>query len=411
MINQSSVERIRKISRAILATVVVFVLTITYFATTAFAGMLGEYSVEIVDGANTTTVTTNETAAFEILNQNSILLGPSDKVDISNFESGKGGTIVINRLKSVNIDFKGNITSYSVYANTVEEALAEIGIALSDGEEINFNATDKVADGMVIKIATPFSVELTADGTTKSYALLEGTVADLLAIAQITLGENDYTEPSAEIQLEVGMQVVVNRVEYKTETKVEQVKYSTKEIKDSSLLQGSKKTVSDGKYGSDRVTYNVKYINGSASEYVETQRTTISEPVEKVVKVGTKPYSKDFESNGVERKGNRYVGEVIKGRKTHYCACKKCNGSSSTGTTASGIKVYNGMTNPYIVACNWLPLGSIIDVDGVQYTVADRGGRGLSPVGRIDVFTPEGHSACIKKGTGSCKITVLRIGW
>ena len=69
------------------------------------------------------------------------------------------------------------------------------------------------------------------------------------------------------------------------------------------------------------------------------------------------------------------------------------------------------MSNPYIVACNWLPLGSIIDVDGVQYTVADRGGRGLSAVGRIDVFTPEGHSACIKKGTGSCKITVLRLGW
>ena len=103
MINQSSVERMRKLSRVLLATVVVVLLTITYFATTAFAGMLGEYNVTIVDGDDTIAVTTNETAAFEILEQNSITIGPDDKVDISAFESGKGGTIVIQRLKSVNM--------------------------------------------------------------------------------------------------------------------------------------------------------------------------------------------------------------------------------------------------------------------------------------------------------------------
>ena len=53
----------------------------------------------------------------------------------------------------------------------------------------------------------------------------------------------------------------------------------------------------------------------------------------------------------------------------------------------------------------------VIEVDGVQYTVADRGGSGLSKAGKIDIFTPEGHAACLKKGIGSCTIKIVRLGW
>lgn len=38
-------------------------------------------------------------------------------------------------------------------------------------------------------------------------------------------------------------------------------------------------------------------------------------------------------------------------------------------------------------------MGSVIKVNGQNYTVVDRGGSGLSTVGRIDIFTPEGHAA------------------
>ena len=79
--------------------------------------------------------------------------------------------------------------------------------------------------------------------------------------------------------------------------------------------------------------------------------------------------------------------------------------------TASGKKLTNGMENPYCVACNWLPLGSIIEVDGVTYTVADRGGSGLSRVGRIDIYTPEGHTAAKQNGRGSASIKIIRLGY
>ena len=69
------------------------------------------------------------------------------------------------------------------------------------------------------------------------------------------------------------------------------------------------------------------------------------------------------------------------------------------------------MPNPYYVACNWLPLGSVISVNGTNYTVVDRGGSKLSKTGRIDIYTPEGHAAALRGGTGSCDITIVRFGW
>ena len=69
------------------------------------------------------------------------------------------------------------------------------------------------------------------------------------------------------------------------------------------------------------------------------------------------------------------------------------------------------MANPYYVACNWLPLGSVIDIDGTLYTVVDRGGSGLSKKGRVDIYTPEGHAAALKGGAGGCTITIVRLGW
>ena len=130
----------------------------------------------------------------------------------------------------------------------------------------------------------------------------------------------------------------------------------------------------------------------------------------KVVKVGTKETDgAKVKTNGVSKKRGYKVGQVITGRYTHYCACGTCG--TGSGQTASGRHVSNGMKNPYYIACNWLPMGSIVNIDGTNYTVVDSGGSGLSQVGRVDIFTPEGHRACYRYGTGKCTLTIMRLGW
>lgn len=409
MINQSTGSGIKGVSRAILTAVVAFVIAVSIFATTAFAGLASQYNVEIVvDSNEPIVITTNETEPIEILSQANITLSESDKLDISAFTSGKGGTIKVDKANNINIEFNGEINTYTVYEDTVGEALKSLGIIVSDGDKLNYSAEDSVKDGMVVTIKSAKSVSLTVDGKTNKYAMYQGTVADLLSFAKVTLGKDDYTKPSADTELEANMKVTVYRVEYKEVTETETIKYKTVTKEDSSMDLGDTKTVTSGENGKAEVTYKVKYVNGKEDSKTELTRVTTKKAVNKVVKVGTKSTS-TVKSNGVTSKNGFTVGQTIQGRYTHYCACGTCG--SGSGVTASGRKVYNGMPNPYYIACNWLPMGSVVSVDGVNYTVVDRGGSGLSNTGRIDIFTPEGHAACYRYGTGSCTIKIIRLGW
>lgn len=408
MINQSNAGGIKGISRAILTAVITFIVAIGVFATSAFAGLVSQYNVEIQIDNESIVITTNETEPIEILSQANIKLAESDKLDITAFTAGEGGIIRVDKLNNINIEFDGAINNYSVYADTVGDALAELGIVHSRELQLNYELTDSVQDGMVIVIHSAKYVTLTADGETNQFAIYVGTVSDLLELAQVTLGADDYTEPSVNTELSEGMSVTVYRVEYKDVTVKEEIEFNTIEQYDDSMYWGKEEVVTEGVKGEDQVSYKIKYVNGEEDSKTELKRTNVKKAVDKVVNIGTD--ENGVEPNGVTSKNGYTLGQVISGRYTHYCACAACTGKTN-GITASGIKVTNGMDDPHYVACNWLPLGSVIRVNGTNYTVVDRGGSGLSKQGRIDIYTPEGHAACYRYGTGSCTIEILRFGW
>lgn len=407
MINESHAASVKHISRFMAAAVIAFLLIICVFATSAFAGMATEYNVVIDDNGMQYTVTTNETEPTEILNEANITLGSNDRLNIAGFTAGDGGTIVIDRLNTVNIQYSGTINAYNVYADTVGEAFAELKMNIS-GCKLNYDVDAAVENGMVITVEAPLTVTVNADGNTYELNTANGTVADVISLAGITLGDADYCKPSVDTAVENGMEITVFRTEIKTETVSETIKYSTETKNDGSMTVGETKVETAGQNGEKKVTYQVTYVNGEETSRLELTSVTVKEPVTEVKYVGTA--AADFEPNGVQSKNGYSVGQTISGKYTHYCPCAKCCGKD-TGNTASGKKVYVGMPEPYYVACNWLPLGSVIDVDGQTYTVVDRGGSGLSKTGRIDIFTPGGHTAALNGGTGHCTITILRLGW
>ena len=61
MTNQSTTGDIRGVSHKVVTAVIAFVLAIIIFASTAFAQMVSNYTVEIKVDNNTYTITTNET--------------------------------------------------------------------------------------------------------------------------------------------------------------------------------------------------------------------------------------------------------------------------------------------------------------------------------------------------------------
>ena len=331
MINQSNAVGLKGISRAILTAVIAFIVAIGVFATSAFAGLVSQYNVEIQIDNESIVITTNETEPIEILSQANIRLAESDKLDITAFTAGEGGIIRVDKLNSINIEFDGVINNYSVYADTVGDALAELGINVNDGIQINYELEEPIKDGMVITFKSAKNVTLTVDGTTVRYAMYQGTVKDLLELAQVTLGEDDYTEPSADTELKENMQVTVYRVEYKTVTVKEKIAFETVNKTDSSIELGTISVESQGAQGEEEVNYTIKYVNGSEEEKTELSRKTVKEPVNKVVNIGT--------GEAAKAAG---VGDNIT-----LLYNERYNVSSNPLTAHKGVVYYNGHRETY----------------------------------------------------------------
>lgn len=329
MINQSNAGGLKGLSRAVLTAVIAFIVAIGIFATTAFAGLVSQYNVEIQIDNDSFVVTTNETEPIEILSQANITLADSDKLDISAFTGSEGSVIRIDKLNNVNIEFDGAINSYSVYADTVGEALNELGISSDDKLKANYELTDSIKDGMVITLQSAKSVTLTVDNTSTKHAVYQGTVNDLLTLTGISLGADDYTEPSLNTELKDNMAVTVYRVEYKTVEKKENISFKTQKQNDSSMNIGTEKILTKGVNGVDEVSYVFKYVNGKEEGKTELSRKTVKKPVNQVVNVGTKAKSTGVSDNITLQYSARY------------------NVSSNPLTSFKGVVYYNGHRETY----------------------------------------------------------------
>lgn len=91
---------------------------------------------------------------------------------------------------------------------------------------------------------------------------------------------------------------------------------------------------------------------------------------------------------------------------THYCACEKCCGSNADGITASGKQAASGM----VAMSSTYPFGTLIEINGVMYTVEDRGGSGIeNDPSRVDIFVPD-HNEALRLGRYTTTATIYRIG-
>jgi 3D (Asp-Asp-Asp) domain-containing protein len=93
---------------------------------------------------------------------------------------------------------------------------------------------------------------------------------------------------------------------------------------------------------------------------------------------------------------------------TSYCSCKQCCGPNAKGITASGKKVKQGM-----IACNWLPFGTKVSIEGLgTFTVEDRGAKSLfgskkKHIKHIDVYLAS-HRDARKFGVKWLEVKILK---
>ena len=268
----------------------VIMAVLFFVSVTAFAVPPVMYDVTIYDGENAIVVTTAERDAEKILENEGITVNEAygDKVSLANFDGEDDSVIIIKRGVKVSIvSFDG--TTHTIHTSgTVGDAIKLAGVTLPKGTALNYGADVLLEDGMVIEIYDIFNVKITADGKEIEKTISGKTVKHAVEAAGITLGEDDFTEPSLDTKLTENMTIEVFRVELVERVADEAIEFGTEYEYTDTQYTDQRTLLSAGVNGSKTVVYEDCYVNGELSTSTALSETVIEEPVNQLVRKGTK---------------------------------------------------------------------------------------------------------------------------
>lgn len=284
-----------------------------------------EATVQINDGGVVTEIETTLPRTVEkILDDAEIVLDDGDEVSPTlDTKISEAQEIVISRKNTIKLTIGDETTEVVMVGGTVADLLEQEGITLAENQKVDHELDEYLTDGMEIKIVNQSGVEIQCDGETITKAVEAETVGDALAECGITLGADDRVTPAVEEEIADGMQIVVNRVTFENVVETETIKYETTYENDSSLAKGKEKTSKSGENGEKEVTYKVTYVDGTEESREAVDEKVTKEPVNAVVKKGTKEASSSGSSGSSGSSSSGSSGKTVVSKKNY----DDCDGS------------------------------------------------------------------------------------
>lgn len=250
----------------------------------------GKATMKVNDGGTTTEIEVSVPSTVEkILEDAEITLKDGDEVNPAlDTKISEAQEIVISRKNTIHLTMDGKTEDVVIVGGTISDLLKQEGITLGEKQHINYDLSERLTDGMEVKIFYSFAIEVQCDGKTLTQETEATTVGDALAELKITLGEDDRVTPAVTEAVTDGMKIVVNRITFETVVETETLEYETTYENDSSLTKGEEQVSQNGENGEKEVSYKVTYVDGTEESREAIEEKVTKEPVNKVVAVGTK---------------------------------------------------------------------------------------------------------------------------
>lgn len=384
------------------------------FITSAFSVAALSRSVVISADGKEMTVTTMSTDTDDILKQAGIELSLYDEI-VRTENENNSIHIMVYRAFPVSLTADNMIQYVTMAGGTVADVLEKAGIVLDGTVVVTPDASTEITPETKIVVSPKITVTVTADGKTKTGYVAQGvTVEEAVAALGVALSENDKVSEALEARVTDGMEIIIGRITYKTVTKTEKIAYSVNETKTSDLYEGETKVTKQGVDGKQKLTVKQQLLDGKVVKEKVTDKKVLKKPVAQEVLVGTK--SKPAQqgtgagvpvsaSNGIlyDANGNQVsYSNVLYGSGTAYYA-------PPGALTATGVPAYVGgvAVNP-----NVIPYGTkmyIVSEDGFVYgyaTAVDTGGALMDGSAIVDVYYPT-YDDCVVFGRRNVYVYIL----
>ncbi len=178
---------------------------------------------------------------------------------------------------------------YEVVTNedTVGEAIALAGITLGENDIVSKDINSSINDGDVIYLNRSKLIYLETSGRVFEFYTNENTVGEALLADGFLVGKYDEVIPDVNTATKDGMTVSVKRVYIELSEVVEDIPYETKIVENPNEYMGYENVVTAGVNGSATRIYKkiIKEYSGVTAILIGE---TVKEPVDEVIEVGTK---------------------------------------------------------------------------------------------------------------------------
>lgn len=403
---------IKRVSAFALATIIGVGSIVTVMAATEKA--------TIMDNGIVYWVSLNTTNTDELLAKANVELGANDIVER---DDSNGVVIKVRREIDATVEADGSTKVINAhYGDKLGDIVAKAGVTLDDNDIVSADLDSELQESANLVVTRQYKVTVEDNGTTRVVDVPEGTVANVITAANITLGDEDTLSVAETEPVTEGMVVTVNRVTYATQTVTEDVPFETETKQTASLYKGETKVETAGVNGTKTAVKECKFVNGELVQSKDVAIISETAPVAEVKLVGTKekpvanatataastantskPQTGTISGNTItDANGNTLnVSRVITGQCTAYTG----GGITATGAPAAVGRV---AVNP-----NVIPYGTrlyIASPDGsvvYGYAIAsDTGGAMMSGRVLADLYYNT-ESECINFGRRTMNIYVL----
>ncbi|GAA1549841.1 ubiquitin-like domain-containing protein [Kribbella lupini] len=201
-----------------------------------------------------------------------------------------GQEIAVQYGRQLTVNQDGTKKNFWTTADSVNEALTDLGLRY-DGAFLSTSRSAPIGrEGLSLEVRTPKTVQFVRQGKVVSVKSMAMTVGEALTGAKVGYDKDDRITPAVATALKPGVnRITVVKVDVKKVTKTESIAFDKVETKSATLTEGEKKTTKPGKAGSMTVDYLLTYVDGKLVTTKKLASKTVSEAVDELVTVGTKP--------------------------------------------------------------------------------------------------------------------------
>lgn len=286
--------------------------------------------------------------------------------------------------------------------------LKTAGVTLGQNDEVE--TTEQGLRTAAIAVNRAFYVQVIADGVTTVLPMVDGTVADALDKAGVSVGEYDTVSLASDQPVADGTTIKVERVEYREYTETQSIAYETETRYTNVLAKGKTQVHRQGANGVKTLTYREQIVDGQVVDTVLVSEEVTQAPVNKVILKGTvvgTPMSEapfDIELDEAGQPLN--YKSVITGKATAYTSDRGDSGTvCSTGMKAQvGVVAVNPARIPYGTKLY------IVSPDGSYvygYAIAGDTGGGVRSNKLVADLFMDTYEECIAFGRRTMNVYIL----